>query len=87
MKKTITTLAAATLLIGGAAVANAATSYDNVSAIANSGNYVAVYAGRSVSLGRFTKTADGQFNSTRSLLEGTASGKGSGPDAGSPNGG
>lgn len=87
MKKIITTVAAATLLLGGAAAANAATSYGNASAIPYSADYVALYTGRSASLGRFTKTPDGNFNSTRSLLEGTASGDGSGPDAGSPNGG
>lgn len=38
-------------------------------------------------LGRFTKTPDGNFNSTRSMEEGTSSGDGSGPFGGSPNGG
>jgi hypothetical protein len=42
---------------------------------------------RAPTLGRFTKTPDGNFNSTRSMEEGTSSGDGSGPYAGSPNGG
>ncbi|WP_158809928.1 hypothetical protein [Beijerinckia sp. L45] len=42
---------------------------------------------RAPTLGRFTKTPDGNFNSTRSLEEGTSSGDGSGPFGGSPNGG
>ncbi|WP_158807169.1 hypothetical protein [Beijerinckia sp. L45] len=87
MKTIITAAAAAAILFGGAAVANAASSNDRVSVIPYSANYVAVYTGRSASLGRFTKTPDGNFNSTRSLLEGTSSGDGSGPYAGSPNGG
>ena len=87
MKMIITTAAAAAMLFSGAALATAATSNTNASVIPYSGNYVSLYSGRSASLGRFTKTPDGNFNSTRSLLEGTASGKGSGPDAGSPNGG
>jgi opacity protein-like surface antigen len=87
MKSIITTAAAAVILFSGAAVADAASSNDSASVIPYSANYVAVYTGRSVSLGRFTKTPDGNFNSTRSMLEGTSSGDGSGPYAGSPNGG
>lgn len=75
------------MLIGGATLATAATRNASTSVAPYSDNYVALYSGRSATLGRFTKTPDGNFNSTQSLLEGTASGKGSGPDAGSPNGG
>jgi hypothetical protein len=37
-------------------------------------------------LGRFSKTPDGNFNSTESMEDGTSSGDGSGPFGGSPNG-